>query len=577
MPTSSAADPAHRHAGRGGDLLVVALLAVFVLATGLWPLIRLFAEALRPGEGGEWLGVLRETWQGRAFRTALWNTLASSAGSVVVSTVLGTALALATGLARLPGRAAASFLALSPLLIPSQIMALAWIELLGSGSPVAGLLRPLGLSPAPGQANPLYSGAGVAWLMGVEHMPLVFIAVRARLATVPLDLVEAARIAGAPAGRIVARVILPLAWPPALAGAVLAFAAAVGNFGVPALLGIPGRFPVLTTLIYQRLNGFGPEVIGRVAAMALVLVALAVGALALRQALVARLSVPVGAGAAFAGFAPGRWRWPLLAATWMVLIWIAVLPMVALVTTSLVPALGVPLGPDTATLRNFDAALQNPAVRRAFANSLALAAASGAILAVVAVPLAWLSLAARNRAARVLGWLADAAFVVPGTVLALAMILVYLPPLPGIGVSIYGTWAILLVPYLGRFLPLTLRPVEAALQAADPSLDEAARIHGVSPARRMLWIATPAALPAAAAGALVVFMTALNELTLSSLLWSAGNETIGVQIFSMQYEGYSTSAAALSVLSLGLVAVLVVAADRCARHLPPGALPWRGP
>ncbi len=124
---------------------------------------------------------------------------------------------------------------------------------------------------------------------------------------------------------------------------------------MPALLGIPGRFPVLTTLIYQRLNGFGPEVIGRVAAMALVLVALAVGALALRQALVARLSVPVGAGAAFAGFAPGRWRWPLLAATWMVLIWIAVLPMVALVTTSLVPALGVPLGPDTATLRNFDA------------------------------------------------------------------------------------------------------------------------------------------------------------------------------------------------------------------------------
>ena len=135
----------------------------------------------------------------------------------------------------------------------------------------------------------------------------------------------------------------------------------------------------------------------------------------------------------------------------------------------------------------------------------------------VAVPLAWLSLTARNRAARVLGWLADAAFVVPGTVLALAMILVYLPPLPGIGVSIYGTWAILLVPYLGRFLPLTLRPVEAALQAADPSLDEAARIHGVSPARRMLWIAAPAALPAAAAGALVVFMTALNELTLSSL------------------------------------------------------------
>ena len=50
----------------------------------------------------------------------------------------------------------------------------------------------------------------------------------------------------------------------------------------------------------------------------------------------------------------------------------------------------------------------------------------------------------------------------------------------------------------------------------------------------------------AAAGALVIFMTAINELTLSALLWSAGNETIGVQIFSLQYEGNSTAAAALS-------------------------------
>lgn len=557
---------------RGGDLLIVALLAVYVLATGLWPLLRLFAEALGPGETGEPLGLLRETVEGRAFRRAFWNTLASSAGSVVVSTVLGVGLALVTGLVRLPGRAVMSFLALSPLLIPSQIMALAWIELLGSGSAVLNLL---GIAPAPGRPNPLYSGAGVAWLMGIEHMPLVFIAVRARLATVPLDLVEAARISGAGARRIAARVILPLTLPAAAAGAVLAFAAAVGNFGVPALLGIPGRFPVLTTLIYQRLNGFGPQVIGRVAAMALVLVLLAAAALALRQVVLRLTSVPVGAGRPFAGFAPGRWGWALLALAWLALIWLSILPIAALVTTALVPALGVPFGPETASLRNFADALANPAVHRAFVNSFSLAAAAGVISAAVAIPLAWMALTARNRAARGLSWLADAAYVVPGTVLALAMILVYLPPLPVLGVSIYGTALILLVPYLGRFLPLALRPVEAALSATDPALDEAARIHSVGPLRRMLRIAAPVALPAASAGALVIFMTAINELTLSALLWSAGNETIGVMIFSMQYEGNSTDAAALSVMALALVAVMVIAADLLGRRLPSGTLPWR--
>lgn len=556
----------------GGDLLIVALLCVLILATGLWPLIRLFLLALAPGPEGEVLGLLRDTLSGRSFNRALVNTLTSGLGSVAISATLGTALALATGLLRLPGRALASFIALSPLLIPSQIMALAWIELLGSGSAVLGAL---GLAPAPGRQNPLYSGWGVAWLIGIEHMPLVFIAVRARLAAIPVDLVEAARIGGASAGRIVARVLLPLTYPAIAAGAVLAFAAAVGNFGVPALLGIPGRFPVLTTLIYQRLNGFGVGVMGSVAAMALVLVLLAAGALALRQFLLRRWAVPIPDGRGFQGLYAGRWRWPLAALMWFALIWLSVLPILALLTTALIPALGVPFSLETATLQNFEAALANPAIRRAFANSFTLGTATALIAALAALPLAWLALTVRNPAARALSWLAEPAWVVPGTVLAIGMILAYLRPLPVIGVSIYGTGWILLAAYLGRFLPLVLRPIEAALSAVDPALDEAARVHGVSRLRRVAFVAAPAALPAAAAGALVIFMTAINELTLSALLWSAGNETIGVQIFSLQYEGNSTAAAALSVMTLAAVSVIALIADRLGRRLPLGTLPWR--
>ncbi|MDO5606026.1 MAG: ABC transporter permease subunit, partial [Paracoccus sp. (in: a-proteobacteria)] len=256
------------------------------------------------------------------------------------------------------------------------------------------------------------------------------------------------------------------------------------------------------------------------------------------------------------------------------LIWLAVLPILALIATALVPALGVPLTWDSASLRNFEAAWASAAIRRAFANSFMLAGLAAVISALIAIVLAWSAAVARERLARAVSWLADAAFVVPGTVLALAMILVWLRPIPGIG-SIYGTAAILLVAYLGRFLPMVLRPVEAAIAATDPSLDEAARIAGASRARRILWIGAPAMLPAAAAGAMLIFMTAVNELTLSALLWSAGNETIGVQIFSMQYEGNSTGAAALSVLALALVGVLVLLTDLSGRRLPRGTLPWR--
>ncbi|WBU62054.1 ABC transporter permease [Paracoccus albus] len=567
-----AADTGRPTLTKGGVHLIVALLAVYVLVTGAWPLIRLFALSFAPGEDGQALGLMRDTLSGRSFQRAFWNTIFASAGSVAVSTLLGTGFALATGLLRLPGRALISFLALSPLLIPSQIMALAWIELMGSGSPV---LSALGLAPEPGRSNPLYSGWGIAWLMGLEHMPLVFIAVRASLSSVPADLIEAGRISGSSPLRITGRIILPLALPAAIAGAVLAFAAAIGNFGVPALLGIPGRFPVLTTVIYQRLNGFGPEVIGRVAAMALVLVMLAAAALLLRHLLQRTLTVPLPAGKGFRGFEVGRAKWPVLAFLWLALIWLSILPILALLSTALVPALGVKLGLDTASMTNFSEALANPAVRRAFVNSFTLAGLAAVISAMVSILMGWLAITARNRPAKLLSWLADAAFVVPGTVLALAMILVYLRPLPLIGVSIYGTAAILLVAYLGRFLPMALRPVEATIAASDPSLDEAARISGVSIWRRIVFVAAPAVMPSAVAGGMLIFMTAINELTLSALLWSAGQETIGVQIFSMQYEGNSTGAAALSVMSLLMVGFLVVLTDRMGKNLPDGTLPWR--
>lgn len=555
----------------GGEVVLTALLAFWVMAVSIWPLGRLFLEALAPGKTGTALGLMTEVLAARSTGRAFWNTLIAAGGSVLISAGLGVALAIVTGLLPLRGRVAMTFLILSPLLIPSQTMALAWIELTGANSPILG---PLGLAPPPGHTNPIYSGAGVALLMGIEHMPLVFIATRAALGAIPADLVEAARIAGAGWSRILTRIVLPLVAPSALAGSVLAFAAAVGNFGVPALLGIPGRFPVLTTQIYQRLNGFGPSVAGQVAVLALLLVALALAALALRALIVRRLSAPLPAGAPLAPIEAGRLRPVIEAGVWAILILVAVLPMLALLATALSPALGVGLSARTITFANFTEVLANPAAVRAFGTSLQLAVVAAAICCLVALPFAFLAVVRKSRLIGLLDWFVDAPWVVPGTVVALAMILAFLRPLPLIG-SIYGSFAILLVAYLARFLPLVLRPVIAAAEALEPALDEAGRIVGAGLWNRVVSILAPGVAPAMAAGALLLMLTAVNELTLSALLWSSGNETIGVMIFALQYEGNSTAAAAMAVLSVALVLLLVLTLDRFADRLPAGTLPWR--
>lgn len=552
----------------GGEHLLVSLLVLYVSFTTLWPLARLFSAAFQPGEDGTPLGLMLTTLASRSALRALSGTLQTALLSVAVSTVIGVALAFAVSLLKLRTRAALTFLILIPLIVPSQTMALAWIELFGAQSPI---LKPLGLAPPPGSTNPLYSTGGIALVMGIEHMPLVFIAVRAALRALPADLVEAARILGISPGRIGLGIVLPIVMPSVLAGSLIAFTAAIGNFGVPALLGIPGRISVLTTLIYQRLNGFGPAAAGQVATLALVLAAMAALAIVLRNIVTTRIAVPLPAGTPFV---PTR-RAPVIEfLLWIVVLILSLVPLAALTMTALLPAIGVAFGPDTISLDQFRAVLDNPTVRRAFANSLLLAVITAAISILVAVPLAFLSQRRTNPVLRLLDFVIEGPWVVPGTVVALGMILAFLKPLPLIGLSLYGTMAILVIAYLSRFLPLVLRPVAAAAQSADPALDEAARITGAGLNRRILSVFLPGVLPAAAAGAILVVMTALNELTLSTLLWSSGNETIGVMIFALQYEGNSTGAAAVAVLSTLLVLSLAGGATLIGSSMPKGTLPW---
>jgi len=160
-------------------------------------------------------------------------------------------------------------------------------------------------------------------------------------------------------------------------------------------------------------------------------------------------------------------------------------------------------------------------------------------------------------------------------VLAIAAILLFLRPLPIVGISIYNTVWIILFCYLARFLVLGLRPVASGYRQLDRTLEEASQIAGARLARRLRTIVVPLVAPAAAAGALLIFLTAFNELTVSALLWSSGLETLGVVFFSFQQGGDSTYAAALGVLTVIVSVALMLSTLLFARRVPQGVLPWR--
>ncbi len=551
---------------------MLALLAVYVGAVCLLPMARLFWMGLAPGGGAPDLGLLADQLAQPRVRTALGNTLEAGALATLLSVALGAGMAFLVALSDLRGRAVLVFMLILPMLIPAQITALAWLEFLGPSSPV---LRPLGLAPPMGSRNPLYSREGIVLLLGVEHSTIVFLAVRAALRSVPDDLLEAARVGGVRPLAATARIVLPLTLPAIGAGAALAFVSAVGNFGIPAFLGIPGRYPMMTTLIFQRLSGFGPGALNEVAALALILAALA-GLGLVAQTLAQRLHrFELSGGRPVRGFALGPWRLPVEAAVWAVVLLVSVLPLVALVGGSVSRAVGVPLGLGTVTLDHYARVLASPATTRAFVNSTLLAGAAAAICAGVAVVMAYFVARRRTPLARALNLTIDAPYALPGTVLAIAIILVYLRPLPLVGIGLYGTIWIILVAYLARFLALALRPTVAAMAGVEAAMEEAAQVAGARPLRRLTAVLLPQVAPAAMAGGLLVFMGAFNELTVSILLWSTGNETLGVLVFNLYDLGATTRAAAVSVLTVLATLAIAGALTLLARRLPPGVLPWQ--
>ncbi len=534
------------------------------------PLARLVMAGISSILSGKALELLADP----AVWTAALNTLTTSVLGMIFAVAIGGVFALALTLADIRGKWLLSFLFMLPTMIPPQVTALSWVGMTGPSSP---LLKALGLAPPLGSAQPLYSIGGIALLYGVQHSPLVFLSLRAGLLALPRDGIEAAKLAGASPWQVLKDIILPLSLPGLIAGAAMAFVSGVGNFGIPAILGIPASIYTLPTLVYARFASFGTSTFGDIAVLSGMIAVMAVVGLQVQeQALKGRDYRVIGLSGASATFRLGGMRLPLELLLWLLLFAILIAPFVALVSASLVPAYGVALSLKTASFAAYEEILfRQKVTRTAFANSIFLASATAFGLLVIGVLTGYALTRGGRRLAAALSAMIEIPYALPGIVISVAFILVFAAPLPLLGVTIYGTIWIILAAYFSSFFAVGLKPVVSALRQLDPALEEAARLSGAGFWRRLVDIIVPLIAPAAGASVILVFLIACNELTVSALLWSAGTQTLGVAIYNLDDSGSYDLASALSVLVVAMVVLLMLLLELMAARLPKGVVPWR--
>ncbi|MGY1640943.1 ABC transporter permease [Geodermatophilus sp. SYSU D00703] len=496
---------------------VLLLLATAVAALALLPLGYIVVSTLDVG----WSGVRELVFRPRVAEL-LWNTARLVGGTVALCAVLGVGAAWLVERAALPGRRVWHVLLVAPLAVPAFVNSYAWISLL------------------PG----LDTYGGALLVVTLSYSPFVYLPVVAAFRGLDPALEETARGLGLSGWAVFRRVQLPQLRVALLGGSLLVALHVLAEFGALQML----RYPTFTTAIYDQyratFNGPGATMLAGV--LVLLCLVLLLAELRLRGR---RGYARTGAGVA----RPGRpVRLGALAAP-------SLLGLAALVGLSL----AVPLGSlATWLVRGASTGLDPAVLVTTTGTTLALAGAAAVVTTAMALPTGWLAVRARSRVATVLERSTYLGSSVPAIVIALALVTIAIHATPWI----YQTVPVLLAAYAILFLPRAIVTVRAAVEQSPPIYDDVAASLGSTAADRLRRVTLPLLAPGIGAGAALVFLAVVTELTATLLLAPTGTTTLATAFWSASSALEYGAAAPYAVVMVLLSAPATVLLSRDARR-----------
>jgi iron(III) transport system permease protein len=518
------------------------------------------------GEEGFSLENFVRAMQRRLYYQALINSLVLGAWTGLFSLLIGLPLAWAVSRTNTPFKGFLKLTATLSYLTPPFLTAIAFVNLFG---PNAGLINRFlrDTLHLPFLTFDIFSMAGLVLVTVLHTFPFVYLLASSALESIDASYEESAQILGAGKWRTAFQITAPLVAPAVLSGTLLAFVNAIALFGSQAIIGVPGRIYTLPTRIYALFDY--PPQYGLASALSLIFVAITVLALFLQRGYLARRSYVTLGGK---GSRPqlvdlGAARWFVFGFGFLVFVVAIALPYASLIGVSLIKSVGLPFW-ENLTLRHYRFVLfEYDVTQRAIGNSLLLAALSATLAVMVGGIIGWIDLRTHIPGRKLVDYASLIPLGLPGIVMAVALIQFWLAtPFP-----LYGTLLILLLAYVGRYIPLGVRSANASLRQVDPSLEESAQILGASWMQTMRHITFPLIRPGLFAGWLLVFVPAIQELSASILLFSSSSITVAVAIYNLYETGYVEPVSALANINMIIIGIAIVIANRLGRGPTPRA------
>ncbi len=498
----------------------------------------------------------------RANRAAILNTVVSSGLATVVAVVMGTGLAWITSRTATPLQRFFDNALVIPYYLSPFIGAIAWTLL---ANPRVGFLNTfftdwLGFEEAPFN---VYSLSGLVFVMALYYSPITFLFVAGALRSMDPSLEEASRVHGIGLFGTTMRITLPAIAPAILSSALLVFLNAAGQFGIPAVIGIPAHYDVITTRIWVGLGYFPPKYT-EAAAFSVVLLAFSTIIVFIQNRLLARKSFATVTGK---GFRPSLLQLGAPARAVTLTICVAyfllslVLPYSVLAYTSFQPYLSFDFEPSQWTFDQYVQLWNNSQTAHATFNSLILGIGGATLTIFFALVVSYVVVRTRVPGRHLLSYLATYPAGVPAVVFAVALLWGYIfLPLP-----IYGTIWMLLIAYIAHYIPFGVRAATSGLAQINPELEESSRVHGESWGGTIRKIVVPLLKPALTVGWILLFVEFIRSLSLSILLYTQDSVVMPVVVYELYETGAYPALAAFSMFQTVLIFLAIYAAKKIAR------------
>lgn len=526
------------------SIATLILLAFFALSL-LYPLGSLFLNSFKDGDGGLTLQNYVTFFTKKYYYTALGHSITIGVISTAISTIIGVALAYVMHRFNVALKGALKILFIICLMSPPFIGAYSWILLLGRNGFITGLLAKVGIT-----MPTIYGKTGIVLVFSLSLSCYVFRYVTAAFKGIDRSLEEAAESLGASKFRRLMTVSLPVVLPSITSVMVIVFMRSLADFGTPLLIGEGYKtMPVLIYNAYLSEMGGDARMAG---AVSVITVAISLGILLLQKWYIARRNYKMS------GLRPPievkihGWKRALISIPCMLWVLLALLPQITVVVTSFIQTNG-PIFVGGFTLDNYVEAIKN--CGSSIWHSFLYATTALVFIIIFGIITAYVSVRRRKQGGTLVDTLVMFPYVIPGAVIGICYIIAFNHK----PIMICGTAIVMILSYVIRKLPNTVRSSVGVLESIDPSLEEASISLGVPPMKTFFVITARLMLSGIAAGAVLSWISCMSELSSTLLLYSSKTMTMPIAIYNYVSRGnYGIAAALGTLMTLSILLALGV-------------------